>query len=65
MRYQSTLRQIDTVTHLNAQTNKNAEKVYWIGSDYSLPFLNLHWQTKTHAERGKPFWILDSAGGMH
>src|SRR3990167_2678534 len=26
--FQLTLRQIDTVTHLNAQTNKNADKVY-------------------------------------
>jgi len=64
VRYQSTFRQIDTVTRLNAQTNKNADKVYWIGSKYILSLLSLNWQTTSHAERGKCLRMLGSAGGM-
>ena len=64
MRYQSTFRQIDTVTRLNAQTNKNADKVYWIGSKYILSLLSLNWQTTSHAERGKCLRMLGSAGGI-
>ena len=36
--FQLTLRQIDTVTHLNTQTNKNAEKVIlsWKHSQFTI-----------------------------
>jgi hypothetical protein len=60
VRYQSTLRQIDTVTHLNAQTNKNADKVYWIGSKNILTFLSLYWQTSE--PRGA--WKIISETGL-
>ena len=57
MRYQSTLRQIDTVTHLNAQTNKNAERYIGLVANTVYHFLICIGKRRTTRSVENPFGI--------